>query len=119
MLSDSDINDILPKVNDSSEGIFLPKLAVKFQACTDDKMLSRTDKWFKFVYNFIKIVRYTCLMIESIWIRCPIVIELVYNEFIKILAAANKMKCTESVLSIMEELYNNKNHWITEVIKSN
>ena len=41
-------------------------------------------------------------MCESIRIGCLIGIELIYNEFMKIWAASNKMKCTENVLSTMD-----------------
>ena len=75
-------------------------------------MLSPTKEWFKFVCNFVKVARYTHLMRKSIRIGYPIGIELIYNEFIQVWVAANKMKCTENVLSIIEELYNNKNSWM-------
>ena len=82
-------------------------------------MLSTTDEWFKFVSNFVKIARYTCLMRKSKRIGYPIGIELIYNELIKIWVAANRMKCTENILSTIEELYNNLKPWIIEVIQFN
>ena len=111
-LSDSDIIAINPKGKDSSKDIFPLALSVKFEQYIDNKMVSTTDEWFKFVCNFVKIARYSRLMRESIRVGCSISIELIYNEFIVVWAAANKLKCTENVLSTMEELYNNKNSWM-------